>query len=568
MSPWRPPPELRRAFWGVLLLGLVLRLVLAAEVVGRGTGFDFAHPLDTWLYPAKARLILEEGDYGLARVPDALFRGATTGVPGFFNTPEGRARFLRAGERPLVDAPGYPYLVAASWRLTGSHDPLRVLQVLATLATAYLTFVLARLLGLSGRVAIGAMALVTLHTATVFYAAFLLKPTLITLELLAVCLALACYTRRPGLRPALALGAALGAIHLTKGIVPLALPFLGLGLLWAPASWRARAGHAAAFVAAFLLVCAPLILRGLTHGTGLLHNGQSTYLLFVCNYTGADGLHLVQPPVAYVMERIEGRTSALQVLGAAIDSHPSFWHFLGLLLRKLQGFCSGYEAWNNLELGRDRWLLSSLRGFPLGSWFLIPCGLLGVPFALARGKRLLPLWTGLGVVFVSCMASFVFARYRLPAVPYVAILAALALARLRGRRLVPGALLLALLIGLCSPTALELTRHGDGPAIRGSWSEHEATRALAVRYAPGPNRALTAALLARAARTHPALEHDPARLSREALVDALELHVEAYRACRAAGDEAAAQAVLASVAPLDPSGELRRRLAAEPAGGR
>lgn len=432
MSPWRPPPALRRAFWVVLALGFVLRVVFACELVSKGAGLEFAKPLDMWLYPAKARLILD-GDYAIATAPE-LFAGTTTGVAGFMNTPEGRARFHRdGGERPLVDAPGYPYLVAASLGLTGSLTPLRVLQVFVTLLIAYLTFVLARVAGLEGRVALLAMTFVALHPTTVFYAGYVLKPTVITLELLAVCLAFASYLRRPGSWPAVALGAALGALHLTKGIVPLALPFLGLGLVFTPGTWGAKAKHAGLFLASFLLVTSPLVVRSLTCGTSPLHNGQSFYLLAVCNYIGADGLHLVQPPVTYVMDLIEGKESALGVLGAAVDTHPSFGGFLWLLARKLQGFFNGYEAWNNLNVYVDGRMYSSLRSFPLASWILIPCALLGVPAGLRRWRQLGAVWTGLGVVLASCLASFVFARYRLPAVPYLAILAALGIAQLRGR---------------------------------------------------------------------------------------------------------------------------------------
>lgn len=549
--------RLRRAFWVVLGLATLVRLLFAVEVVGQRAGRERLPPLDMWMYRAEAELVLA-GDWTLSGVPDLLAGSASTGVSGILGTPEGRRQLRAAGERPLVDAPAYPWLVAASLRATGSTYPLLVLQVGASLLVTWLTFRLARGVGLSQRAALLAMTWVAFHPVGLFEAGFLQKTTLITLVLLLVALALARWLARPGPGSALLLGAALGAVQLTQGILPLLLPFVALGGALVGGPLRARTRDLALGSLTFLLVCAPLVARSQVCGTSLLHNGQVPgWLVVIANFRGADGLHLVQPPVEYTLALTAGGQGALGALLAAIGTHPTRGDWLWLMLRKLQGFWSGYEAWNNTDFARDRHLFRSLWLLPLSSWVLLAFGLLGLPAAARRWRRLLPVWTGLLVVLAVCLLSFAFSRYRAPAVPYLAILAALGVERLGRPWAGPGPRagvrgLVACLASLvvCWPGTLALGRRPGDPELRGSVPEHLACRDLAGIYARDDKPGLVRDLLVRAALGWPA----------DDLQAGARVHLQAYAACRALADEAGARRVLASARRLDPSGALAAAL--------
>lgn len=546
-------PRLRAAFWLVLGLGLALRVWFAGEVVLLRTGREWLRPLDMWLYAAEGRLILD-GDLTLSSVPELQASAGTTGVLGILGTAEGRAQLHAAGERPLVDAPAYPYLVAASLATSGSAYPLRVLQIALTLLVAWLTWVLARACGVSERAAWAAMTFVTFHPIALLEAGFLQKTTLLTLLLLGCAVSLALYLRRPGGGRAGAIGAAVGALHLTQGIVPLLLPFLLLGLLLSRADARARLRHAAVAGLAFLVVCTPLLVRAQVCGTSWLHNGQGAWVLAIANFQGADGLHLVQPPVEYTLAMTRGHTGALGVLRAALETHPDLESVARLWLRKLHGFVSGYESWNNLDPARDRHLFASLAWCRLDTWVLTALALLGLPAAARRWRALLPVWSGLLVILAVCLLGFTLSRYRAPALPYLAVLAGVGIERLRaalqvgGRRAGATALVLVALGGLTWPGTIAWTRRPGDPPIEWSLPPHQAHLRLSQLYERQP--ALRRRLLVRAALAWPVDD----RARGEAL------HAAVAALCREAGDRAALDSLRRSALRLDPSGALTRQL--------
>lgn len=434
-------PPLRRAFWAILALGLVCRLLFGLEVVARDIDLETGPPRDMWLYAFEAHAILD-GDPLLERFPERLGTQVQGGVSGsiYLATPEGRARFQSGyGQAPLLQAPLYPYLLALSWRACGSFTPVRLLQIGATLLVPWLAFLLARAVGVREAAALAAMALLAFHPTLVLYGAFLLRTILGATTLLLCVLSLARHVREPSIGRAAWLGASLGLVHLSREIVPFLLPWVLLGLLAGAGSWRRGARQALAAVAAFGLVVTPLLVRNALCGSSLLHTGTSQHLLlFFYNFVGADGSHLVRPDFDYVEAHVPRGATLLEVLRAAIATHPDPGSFLLLLGRKLHLLLNGYEAWNNINpYLYQRWL-ASLRLFPLSSTALLVPAIPGLGLLLRRWRRTWPVLAGGAVVVSFCLAGVVLARYRVMLLPYLAIGAGCALELLvrlaRGRR--------------------------------------------------------------------------------------------------------------------------------------
>ena len=430
----------RLAFWSILVLGALVRLVFALEVTAKDVDMESAAPRDMWLYAEEARLVVR-GDPLLRGVPELLAPHVSEGLGAatFLVSAEGREHFHRLyGREPLINAPLYPHLLALSLRCTGGFGPARLLQIALGLLVAVGTWLLARAVGAGERAALIAMALIAFHPTTALYGAFLLRTSLITALLLGFCLTLAWQASRPGWRPDLAVGASLGLMHLTMEMVPFMLPFALLGALRGPGGWPGRLRRAGLAGVGFALVVSPLVARNLACGTGLLHNGSQSHLgILQYNFVGADGLHLVRPEASWIKTVVRPDDSNLTTLRKAIGTHPSPAHWLLLLGRKLHGVWNGYEPPNNVNPHLLRGWIRSLGLFPAGSTLLIALAIPGVGLLLRRAGATWPVLAGMAIVVAMCLAAVALARYRLPIAPYMAIAAGLtgeALARALSRR--------------------------------------------------------------------------------------------------------------------------------------
>jgi 4-amino-4-deoxy-L-arabinose transferase-like glycosyltransferase len=542
---------LRRLLWTLLALALVARLALAWELTSRRMGREATPPQDMWLYDQESQLILAgdwtlSGAFGLLEAHHELGIGHSTylvtlGKPWVEQT---------YGPRPLVNAPLYPALLTIPRALSGSAQLARILQVLATLLLAVGTYVLVRLLRGDARMAGLAGALVAFHPTTVFYAGFLLRTTLISLLLLALTLGAALYARAPSGRRAAALGGLTALNHMAKGVLPFLIP-LSLVALWLGRSPR-RPAHAGAWLAGFLLAASPLLARNLACQSPLLHVGiQARVGLIDSNFEGADGLHLVRPPPAYVDAVLAGAgRSDVGALLAAIRTHPEPTGFPRLLLAKLRGFTSSYEPRNNLDYHATAPVVSSLRAFPLGTWPLLALALVGLPALVRDWRRWWPVLLGLLVPLGVVMASAAHARYRLPAVPFLAVGAALAASALwrqprSARRLGLAALGLIVALGVTLPwehrADVSVPEHLAW-TIQGRRYEREGEVTLAKQSALRATRALPRVRDATAAHPPPA-SADAQRL--------LELHAWAHALCIRDGDEAGARWLRESLARFD-----------------
>jgi len=369
------------------------------------------------------------------------------------------------GHGVFFQAPLYPYLLALVYKLGGGGalrlDAVYLGQIALAVAGCYALYRAGA--AMTGeRAGLAAAALAAAYAPFVFYDVQLLKESL---AVTAVCFLLwafgAAWSAPPAADTArrwLAAGALLGALALLRENALLAAPFL-LPLAWrgrgaagsgdSPpppgTGWRAAAVRGGALIAGMALVLAPVGLRnGLVGGDFLPTTFQGGVNFYIGNNPQADGTYRPIVPGKQVpeLERREPVRIAELQLGRRLSAGEvsRFWldralswarsdpaAFLRLQLRKLQLFWSWYEWPDAVDYYFIRGLSPVLRLLPLpefggvtllaalGLWWLRRDGL---------ARRLAPAWLFALAWMASTVVFFLFARYRLPAVPALLLLAA------------------------------------------------------------------------------------------------------------------------------------------------
>ncbi len=254
----------------------------------------------------------------------------------------------------------------------------------------------------------------------------------------------------------LLVGVLLGILALLRENALLVAPFL-LPLAWGGGRFlredRAAlvrgAGRTAAFLAGVVLTLAPVALRnGLVGGDFLPTSSQGGVNFYIGNNPRADGTYrpIVPGKQTPELERREPARLAEQQLGRRLSAAEvsRFWlrravswgrqhpgDFLRLTVRKLGMFWSWYEWPDAVDYYYIRGL-SSVYRLPLlefgGVTLLVALGLGFLGGGRVRGLALALLFAVAWMV--STVAFFLFARYRLPAVPALLLLAALPVAAL------------------------------------------------------------------------------------------------------------------------------------------
>jgi len=353
------------------------------------------------------------------------------------------------GEAPFTQAPLFPLLLSLVYALTGSQ-PVAALWVHLLPATATV-FLIALAAGLwrGSRAAWTAGLLAALYKPAIFYTGVLLPPTWVTLAA-ALCLYIimkAGCAGRPA-RPRLILGAGL-----LLGLLAVGQPvLLALAL---PAGWYLAGGNRARWAWLAAGVAVPLFATMIHNGT---HGAWSPVAV-----NGGVNLYIGNGPEAngaYV--RPAGMREDRDLLGVAASgagdpaSANAFWfrealrtmaadvpRVLGLLLRKIQLFFSQYEVPQVESLPFESRYALLLR-LPLPGMALLTA--LGAFGLLRRRDDRTARWLGASVAAgaLGVALFFVTARFRLFAMPLLAVLAGGGVASLRrgeGRRswLLPGA---------------------------------------------------------------------------------------------------------------------------------
>jgi 4-amino-4-deoxy-L-arabinose transferase-like glycosyltransferase len=375
------------------------------------------------------------------------------------------------GDQVFLNGPLYPYLLGGLYALAGpSLYAARAAQaVIGALSCALVWWVGRR--RFAPAVALGAAGLVAASRMLIFYDSVLVADALmVPLALGAAGAAFAAHDR-PG-------PARWFAVGIASGLGALARPNLLLVgascVAWAAVGQRdralaARAGWLAAFALGALVCIAPVTWRNYSVSGDFVPITYSGGLnLFIGNNPDADGTFRVPRlfPRSAADDPWEQRAAfehlAEQSLGRKLQ--PSevsrFWstQALGfareypalearLLWHKLELATNAFEPWNirSAALARDA---SAVLRLPLvGFGWIAPFALAGLLLTAARWRELVPLYAVLATVLATLLAFFVLARYRIPAVPVLALFACAGLAeasaRLRARA--PRAVVLAAL---------------------------------------------------------------------------------------------------------------------------
>ncbi len=392
------------------------------------------------------------------------------------------ARTIAAGdwvgrtEGVFYRAPLYPYLLAIFDVIFGRPVPsVFLFQLLLGSAIVALSGLLAARMAGRGA-ALWAMLLLILYGPLVAADSKLLATTLgIFLQLLALWLSLRA-AERPSRRRSFAAGAVLGFGALVRpqwlmlaAVIPVALEWPLRRPAALPGESAANTGRAdsgppvawpvlkpalrrwAPFAVGVALVILPVTLRNLIVGKDLVlissnggmtffqgnneenHSGLLTIVKKFELFGSATDQRMLETQVA---EREMGRslkpseTSAFWTRQATqfIFGHPVAW--LELEGQKLFRVVTSYEYADNYSyyIERDRLWPLRLAFLPFG--LLLALGFLGARFGAGEPRARRLAWTSAAFGILGCLAFYVSSRYRMEAVPGLAILGGAGLARL------------------------------------------------------------------------------------------------------------------------------------------
>jgi tetratricopeptide (TPR) repeat protein len=399
------------------------------------------------------------------------------------------ARRLAAGDwlgsEVFYQAPLYPYFLGVLYASVGDAPLLvRGLQcVLSAAACALLASAGARLFSRGAGIAAG--LLLASYAPSIFLDALLQKSVL---DLFFACLALwlvAGLARTPRAGPAAALGLATGALVLAReNALVLAAVFAAFLLSLPGIAARRRALLALLFAAGLAAALLPVALRNAWVG-GELHLTTSQFgpNLYIGNHPGAPGGYEPLRPGrgSWEYERTDATELAEQALGRKLTpgevssywsgrvvdyvlSQPGDW--LLLMARKLVLLVGAVELVDSEDQYATADYSTVLRITGLFGHFgvLAPLAVLGAFVSWPRRRSLWWLYLCIAAYAASVLVFYVFARYRYPLVPFLALLAGAGLAGARGwlatrsRREVTACAALAVALALVSNGVSGLSR--------------------------------------------------------------------------------------------------------------
>ena len=376
--------------------------------------------------------------------------------------------------------PLYPWFLGAVGKLAGEHFMLvaRLIQAVGGACTCLLVYLLGQRL-FSRQIGLLGGALLAGYGPAICFDGELLPASLATLLFPALLLAVLWAEGSAGSRRWFVPGLLLGVAALNVATFLVLAPFI---LLWIWTRAQARLSRMALFCGGILLIIAPVTLRNYAVKPELvLISWNSGVNFFIGNNADYPKTTQIRPGQAWLdlMDRAQqagfapGAANSSYFFGEAwgfISSHPL--DYAWVLASKTASF------WNGDELGRNQniYYLRHYSGlltvllwkggiaFPFG--LIAPLALLG--FFLARRDRG-PARLLLGAVLTyaaGVILFFVTDRYRLPVVPGLLLLAAIALqwliAQVRQRqRVLQWAGVLALLVLFCNSRIGDMGMEGD-----------------------------------------------------------------------------------------------------------
>ncbi len=385
-------------------------------------------PYHTW-HDEVAQLVFEQRPeeaqayYQRYPKPDSLGGG--------IDTLAARKAFIsdKMGGKIFYQDPLYSYLIALTYKITGSTDPHWVYawQMLLGALMNVLVFWLGRLLfgPLAGL--LGAL-LVMLSGPVMVYEMTLLRSTLTAF--LAV-LSLYAYVRtlkRPTLANAIGLGMVAALSMLNQSY------FLAF---WLPAfawlAWQLRDQRPVmwktlgATVAAWLLALSPLFYRNAAVGAPLTAFSGAGPIIYV-SYNGPTA-HPLEPNFWDAKTTVDlflkSEGSLLKAIPVCLEAFPSSSELWRVYREKLQSLFIWMEIPNNISYYMYRQFSPTLAALPAPYYWIAPLGLVGFVLGFWRLRRdFLPYFLMLVVSALPLFLSTSVARYRTPFVVLMTLLAA------------------------------------------------------------------------------------------------------------------------------------------------
>ncbi len=354
------------------------------------------------------------------------------------------------GHEVFYQAPFYPYFLAVLYTL-GDHDLLLVRGVQALLgAFSCVLLVYAGTALISRRAGLLAGVLLAIHPPAIFFDGLIQKSSLDLFLTTAVVALIAAFLARQRFALLVALGVVLAALTLNREnarvVYVVVVPWLLL--YFRDAAMLRRGAWVAAFLIASTAVLLPVAWRNhRIDGEWFLSTSQFGPNFFIGNHPGASGLYapLVAGRGDARAERVDATRLAEAELGRSLSPSEvsSFWADQAFAYVADQPLAwlrlmtwKGFLTFHDMELADSEslavfasqsWLLSGLRHL-LGFGTLVSLAVLGI-WATRREWRRLSILYALLLGFAASVALFfVFARYRFPLVPLLAIFAGAALA--------------------------------------------------------------------------------------------------------------------------------------------
>jgi 4-amino-4-deoxy-L-arabinose transferase-like glycosyltransferase len=351
--------------------------------------------------------------------------------------------------------PLYPYFLALLYGLFGpSVAAAKTVQCVLGSFSCVLVWALARRL-FDARVAALASLATAGYAMLLFYEGALVVANLQVLLALLILLAVVRALERPRISGWLGAGLLVGLSAVAR---PNALLFAVAIAAWIPLALHRALSRkrllalCGAFLVGVALMVLPVTLRNYAlTGDWVLVSHAGGLNFFIGNNPDANGAFRVPRIFPRAMaddpweqraifestaERASGRELTPSEVSAFwrdrgldfVRAQPGAW--LRLELRKLGLSLNAFEPWSirSFTLTRDfSWVLR----LPLVSFgFLGPVALLGICLTWRTWRRLMPLYAMLGTVLATQLIFFVLSRYRMPAVPVLAIFGAAGLVQL------------------------------------------------------------------------------------------------------------------------------------------
>jgi len=347
------------------------------------------------------------------------------------------------GTDAFYQAPLYPYVIAAIRKLAGdSLVALKVVQVcLGAMSCALLAWSAGRLFTPATGVVAG--LLLAVYPTAVFFDGLIQKTVLDGLLLSGLLACIALFSIRGSWPRALALGAILGLLALTRENALIGIPVV-LGWLWLRGTGWPQA--VAGVLLGASLVLLPVGVRNFALGGSFqLTTSQLGPNLYIGNNAAATGLYVPLRP-GHGSAEFE-RRDAIELAEAAVGrplrpgevsdywrgqavawalGHQADW--LRLLGKKLLLTWNAEEAADTEDIATHAESSAVLRLRRIVHFgVLAPLGLLGMWMHRARWRELGVLHALVPVYTLAVAAFYVFDRYRFPLVPLLVVFAAAAL---------------------------------------------------------------------------------------------------------------------------------------------